>query len=80
MSRSLADDLHEAGCKMDQQRFKELLEERKATTSPTWTIDDLVCHPEDAKKFCELIRTETGCIGLSDYLILRALLNVRKAH
>jgi transcriptional regulator with XRE-family HTH domain len=80
MSRKLETELEEAGCKLTPEGFRELLEDRKATTSPAWTIDELVCNPKDAMGFCDVIRTETGCQNLSDSLILRTLMNVRRSH
>jgi hypothetical protein len=80
MTRKLEVELEESGCSLTPTGFRELLEERKATTSPSWTIDDLVCHPEKAKEFCEQIRAETACPQLSDYLILRTLMNIRRSH
>ncbi len=80
MSRKLEDELDEFGCEMDAGRFRELLEERKATTYPTWSIDELVCHPDEAKEFCVVIRTEANCAGLPDDLILRTLMNIRRSH
>jgi transcriptional regulator with XRE-family HTH domain len=80
MKRKLEDELMECNCAMDGGRFRELLEERRATKYPSWTIDELVCHPDDAKEFCKTIRTETDCPGLADDLILRTLMNVRRAH
>src|SRR5690349_13606532 len=36
MSRKLEDELTHFNCAMDAGRFRELLEERKAATSPNW--------------------------------------------
>jgi transcriptional regulator with XRE-family HTH domain len=80
MTRKLETELEECGCTLDPIAFRELLEERKAVMSPTWTIDDLVCHPDEAKAFCDQIRSETSSPKLSDYLILRTLMNVRRSH
>jgi len=80
MSRKLQDELKECGCELEPEQFRELLEERKMTTSPAWTIDDLVCHPDEAKNFCNLIRQETNCPKMADDLILRTLMNVRRSH
>src|SRR2546422_222645 len=44
MTRKLENELEECGCELTPALFRELLEERKATTSPNWTIDDLVCN------------------------------------
>src|SRR4051794_29486858 len=45
MSRKLEDELSDCDCAMDAIAFRELLEDRKAATSPAWSIDELVCHP-----------------------------------
>lgn len=77
MSRKLEAELHDCGCSMDAKMFRDLIIERHATMHPAWTEDDLTCHPDDAKRFCTVIRGEAGN-NVSDYLILRTLLNTRK--
>lgn len=79
MARKLEIELKDAGCALDPKRFIELLEERHASMYPDWTVDDLVCHPDQAKSFCEQIRSELGA-PVPDYVILRRLMNARKAH
>lgn len=80
MARKLKDELKEHGCTMDPAVFRTMLEEKKAAMSPDWSFDDLVCRPDHAKRFCELIRAEPSCQQLPDFLILRTLMNVRKSH
>jgi transcriptional regulator with XRE-family HTH domain len=80
MSRKLETELAEYGCELDRVEFRELLEEHKALTSPNWTVDELVCHPDEAKSYCNHIRTMPDCENLPDPLILRTLLNARKAR
>jgi hypothetical protein len=80
MSRKLSDELEEVGCEMTPTGFREMLEEQKAITSPAWSIDDLVCHPDEAKQFCDHIRATTNCPKMSDFFILRQLQNSRKSH
>ena len=80
MIRKLETELEEFGCNLDPNTFRELLEDRKVATSPSWTIDDLVCHPQEAKEFCDLIRSESSSPKLPDSLILRTLMNVRRSH
>jgi transcriptional regulator with XRE-family HTH domain len=80
MTRKLEVELSDCGCNLEPAAFRDLLEERKAMTSPTWTIDDLVCHPGDAQSFCESIRAELKCPKMGDYLILRTLMNARRSH
>jgi hypothetical protein len=80
MPRKLKDELNQHDCSMDPIAFRNLLEEKKAAMFPEWSFDDLVCRPDDAKKFCEVIRAEHSCSKLPDFLILRSLMNVRKSH
>ena len=79
VARKLESELAEVGCDMDPKMFRELLEERHVTMHPNWTVDDLVCHPDEAKLYCEQIRVEVGA-PVPDHVILRTLMNARKAH
>ena len=78
MSKKLETALEECGCEMDAKMFKELVTERHATMHRSWTEDDLVCHPQEASQFCDVIRREIGA-NIPDDVILRTLLNARKA-
>lgn len=79
MARKLETELREYGCAMDAKMFRDLVVERHSAMHPSWTEDDLVCHPDEAKVFCQTIRVEVGA-EVPDYVILRTLLNARKAH
>lgn len=79
MSRKLETELAEVGSSMDPKMFVELLEERHSTMYPNWTIDDLVCHPDEAKVYCAQIRSEVNA-PVPDHVILRRLMNARKSH
>jgi len=61
------------------EEFIELLEERHASMHPNRTVDDLVSHPDQAKTYCERIQSEAGA-QVPDHVILRRLMNARKAH
>jgi len=80
MSRKLETELQECRCDLSPVDFRDLLIERKHDTSPAWTIDELVCHPDEAKEYCNVIRAETKCPEMSDDLILRTLMNVRRSN
>jgi len=80
MARRLEDELEQFGCSLTAFAFREHLEKRKMDTSPDWTIDDLICHPKEAMEFAQMVRGELGCPALPDYVILRALMNIRKSH
>ena len=79
MSRKLEAELQDAKCSMDAKMFRELVVERHPVMHPSWTEDDLVCHPTEARNFCEVVRTEVSA-AVPDHVILRSLLNARKAH
>ena len=79
MARKLEVELRNVGCNLHPKRFIELLEERHASMHPDWTVDDLVCHPDQAKAYCEQIRSEVGA-QVPDHVILRRLMNARKAN
>jgi len=79
VARKIEAELADAGCSVDPKRFIELLEERPASMHSDWTVDDLVCHPDQAKMYCEQIRLEFGA-PVPDHVILRRLMNARKAH
>ena len=78
MARKLETELKEAGCEIPADEFREKVEKMKATMYPSWTADDLVCHPDEAKQFCDMIRKIRTCGQLEDYIVLRTLLNARK--
>jgi len=80
MVRRLDTALEQYGCQLDPISFRELLEGRHEYMFPSWTIDELVCNPDDAKKYCHSIRAETECPELPDPLILRTLMNARRSH
>jgi hypothetical protein len=79
MARRLETELAECGCSMDAKMFRDLVVERHGRMHTSWTEDDLVCHPDEAKAFCQTIRSEVGA-EVPDHVILRTLLNARKAH
>jgi hypothetical protein len=80
MTRKLETELEACGCELTRAQFHELLERVRVETCPTRTADDLVCRPDEAKAYCDRVRTEINNTNLADYLILRTLLNARKAR
>ena len=79
MARKLEAELAEVGCHMDPKMFRDLIVERHGEMHRSWTIDDLVCHPDEAKAYCNQIRAEVGA-PVPDHVILRSLMNARKAN
>lgn len=77
--RNLIRDLQEAGCQSGAAAFKELVGDCLADMYKSRTIDELICHPREARALCNYIRTRAQCNSLTDNLILSTLMNVRKA-
>ncbi len=80
MKRKLEEELAAGGCGLDPSAFRDLLLDQKERTSPSWTVDELVCHPDDAKNYCDAVRVATDAPRLPDDLILRTLMNIRRSH
>ncbi len=80
MSRKLETELDECGCDLTPAAFRDVLVDKKHATSPAWTIDELVCHPDEAKEYCNVIRAELNCPKMDDSLILRTLMNIRRSN
>lgn len=74
----LGNALKDAQCGYSPDEFKELLIECHTSMYRDQTIDGLLCHPAEAKALCSFVRAKTGS-SLSDPLILRTLMNIRKA-
>jgi hypothetical protein len=72
-------DPKEFGVDMDREMFidsmADLFSEKYHNM---WTIDDLVCRPDDAKEFCREFKRKHVCPDLPDHLILGSLMNRRK--
>ena len=79
MARRLETELAECRCSMDANMFRDLVVVRHKDLHPSWTEDDLVCHPDEAKSFCQVIRAEVSA-DVPEHVILKTLLNARKAH
>lgn len=80
MLRKLEVELTECGCHLTSNDFREHLEEQKALVAPAFNTDELVCHPKEAMEYCDVVRKATSCPKLSDFLILRTLMNIRRSH
>lgn len=75
----LSTELQACGCTDSPEKFKERLVETLETEFPGKTIDDLLCQPDDAIKYCELITDQVGAEWLPHAVILKALQNIRKS-
>jgi hypothetical protein len=61
------------GCGMPLPEFQRLLVDLLFHLFTTWSVDDLLVHPDHAKLFCDSVRWHIGCPCLPDDLILRCL-------
>jgi hypothetical protein len=75
---SLAARLQANGCSVPIAQFQDELEDLHSHLYQSWSVDELLLHPDDAKEFCDTIRRQTSFQGLPDDLILRCLISRRK--
>ncbi len=61
----------------DADRLVEVAIEVKRRLYDGYSVDELLCNPDDAKDLCVQVRRRTGTRA-KDALILHALLNARK--
>jgi|HubBroStandDraft_6_1064221.scaffolds.fasta_scaffold699931_1 hypothetical protein len=72
-------DPKDFGVDMDREMFIDsMLEVFDEKYHGMWTVDDLVCRPDDAKEFCRDFKKKHGCPDFPDYLILGSIMNRRK--
>jgi len=77
--RVLSNELKSCDCALPDNSFKQLVTDCIADMYKSRTIDEIVCHPREARALCNYIRQRASCGTLSDQLILSTLMNVRKA-
>jgi len=66
-----------SGCELPIDEFQARLMDVFHRGFPAWTVDDLLCHPRDAIRFCDRIREATRCHDLPYSLILKILVGMR---
>lgn len=74
----LIDELQAGECQDSPEKFRERLIDNLVSDFPEKTIDELICTPTDALDYCNRIRQGVGSECLSDVVILKALVNIRK--
>jgi hypothetical protein len=75
--RNIDSELRAAGCSLNREQFYEVVERTRRAIYPEWTQDELACHPHEALRFCEIIRSKLQA-PVPDHLIMKAMLNYRK--
>lgn len=78
MAVTLAKQLETLGIKTTPDQFRETLSDLHALMHPSWTDEELLLHPSDASRYCEVIRRRVG-ESLPDRLILSTLIGMRKS-
>lgn len=71
--------LREIGCTIEEHAFRELVNDCLASMYHNQTIDEVLCHPCEARALCQYVRNRRGCDVLTEELILGTLLNNRKS-
>ena len=74
----LVEELQAGECADSPEKFRERLVDHLIDSYPETTIDELVCTPDLALSYCNGIRDQVGSEFLSDVVILKALMNIRK--
>lgn len=69
----------EFGVELTRDALMDLMvEEFNVTYRDTLTIDELLLHPREATRFCDLVRGKHSFYDLPDDIILRSVMNRRK--
>ncbi len=69
-------ELQIAGYSSGKKLFYESVESLRKDFYPEWNTDELLCHPQSAVRFCELVQKLLAPVP--DYIVMKALLNSRK--
>ena len=77
--KRLQTQLNELGCDLTADTFRERANDLFAGMYKSRTFDELACHPVQAKDLCSVLRKNLGNSELPDSMILRTIMNVRKA-
>jgi hypothetical protein len=70
--------LQTSGCELPVDEVQARLMDAFRRGYRAWTVDDLLCHPRDAIRFCDRIREATECHDLPNGLILKILVGMRE--
>jgi hypothetical protein len=70
-------ELRAAGCSLNREQFYEVVERTREAIYPEWTPDELACHPHEALRFCDIVRSKVQA-PVPDHLVMKAMLNYRK--
>lgn len=62
----------------EDDRAREIAADFYFLCYPDWSVDQLLCHPDEAKTLCNGVRAKTGNAKLEDFDILWGLLGSRK--
>lgn len=77
--KRLKSKLNEIGCSIDEDTFRELVDDCLGDMYHNQTIDEVLCHPVESAALCAYVRNRSGSGVLTDEIILGTLMNNRKA-
>lgn len=77
--KRLKSKLNEVGCSIDEDAFRELVDDCLADMYHGQTIDEVLCHPPESAALCTYVRNRGKCDVLTDDIILSTLMNNRKS-
>jgi hypothetical protein len=78
VSVRLSNELRSARCKVDDDRFREVVASIYAKRYGTMPDERLTDDPWEALEFCEDVRKQIDSPGVHETTILRTLRNLRK--
>lgn len=74
----LHEELTACGCKMDEEAFRQIVAFGFDELFPGWTDEQLLKIPDEAKRFCSIVRQRCKAPKMADSVILGTVMNLRK--
>lgn len=79
MPMNLEKELLDCGCDVDQEVFRDTVQDAKAVLFPSISDEEMLRHPESlVPEFLWEVRRRCGCREIPDYVIIGTLQNARK--
>lgn len=80
MAQRIEPQLKEYGCDMSSNQYQIFVDGMFKEHSDYASVDEMVLHPDDAKAFCNIVRSQgKEFVALPDHLILKPLMAYRKS-
>lgn len=81
MAMNLEKELHDVGCDIPPDVFRDTVQETRSDLYPSWSDEELMRHPEThVPEYLWEVRRRCACRNIPDYVILGTLQNCRKKN